>query len=390
MIFFGLNGFSFFKLIITILLYCSVLATFYFLINNFAVFKKSIPALAFNLLMLLFIWNFINVLRGFVNMKESATTIFGNINYVLALLFPFFIVFSVDKALFKMIYKYFGILLKFGLFFSVLFVVISGINFNELELAFLISLFLPVVFLITTIPYYSKSYRNIILISSVLLFYVSYKYGVRTMMIREFLLFLSFFCLYLYARFKLKFILRFAFLIVLVPMLLVQQGSRSGESPFQKYLSGSDNGEDNLRVDTRTFLYTELYDNLIETGSLMFGKGAGGKYYSDFFSVDFGYAIERETVEVAILAILLKGGLVAVFLNLLIFMSAIYYAFFKSKNYYVVGIGFVILVYTILFFLENFVQYNSFNIWIWFCIGICFSKPIRNYSNSEIKLILNL
>jgi len=86
-------------------------------------------------------------------------------------------------------------------------------------------------------------------------------------------------------------------------------------------------------------------------------------------------------------AILLKGGLIAVILHLLLLFTAIYYAFFRSNNYYVVGIGHMLLIYTLLLFIENFVNYTSNNLFIWFFIGVCLSKEIRNMTNLEIKMI---
>jgi len=210
--------------------------------------------------------------------------------------------------------------------------------------------------------------------------------GVRTMMLREFLLFICLFGAYLYSKFKIKSILRLSFLVLIVPIILFQYSIETGESAFE--ILGFQEAESDLSTDTRTFLYKEVFSDLIDTNQLLVGKGANGRYFSEFFTNDLGIIADRESVEVGILAILLKGGLIAVFLYLAILFLAIYYAFFKSNNSYVVGLGLMLTLYVVLLFIENILNYSSYNLWLWFFIGICLSKKIRIMNNREITLLL--
>jgi len=135
-------------------------------------------------------------------------------------------------------------------------------------------------------------------------------------------------------------------------------------------------------------LYFEVFKDLLENNQLITGKGASGTYYSEYFRTAEGDSDTRLTVEVGLLAILLKGGLIAVFINLLILFIAIYLAFFRSKNFYVIGVGYMLFIHTIILFIENLSSFSSYNFIIWIFIGVCLSKEIRNLSNQQIKNIL--
>jgi len=122
---------------------------------------------------------------------------------------------------------------------------------------------------------------------------------------------------------------------------------------------------------------------------MIIGKGANGRYYSDYFSTVEGDSPIRLNIEVGFLGLLLKGGMIAVILNLMLLIIAIYHAFFKSKNIFIVSIGFILLVHTILLFVENVISYSNYNFIIWYFIGICLSQKIRMLNNNQIKVILN-
>lgn len=178
-----------------------------------------------------------------------------------------------------------------------------------------------------------------------------------------------------------------SFLTLLLPFILVQQSIVTGESAIKKYLSSS--SDDDLSIDTRTFIYIELYADLVENGKLLVGKGANGRYYSDYFSEVEGDSEIRLNIEVGVLGLLLKGGFLAVVFNLIIFILAIWFAFFRSNNSYVVGLGFILIVHVVLFFLENIINYSSYNFYIWLVIGLCLSNNIRDLNNRQIEKILS-
>jgi len=387
MVIFKLDGLSISKLVITGFIWLSVGVAIYTFLKNYRKLKNNIPRFAFSILWILIIWNLINIGRGLYSDSGSMTTLFGNVFTSIALLVPFVIIFSIKTENIKVIRRYFFTLLKIGILLFVLFFVLGGGVINVTQIRILNLSFLPVIFLITTIHFEKKKYIYIVLIAAILLFYVSYMNSSRTMMIREILLITGLISLYFYRKFHFKWILKGTFVLLIAPFIFIQSSMDSGESFFQENLSSV--SDDEMSTDTRTFLYVEVYEDLVKNNKLLFGKGANGTYYSNYFDTAGGDTDTRLTVEVGVLAILLKSGLIGVTLYLLLLFVAIYYSFFRSNNHFVVGIGFMLFIYTMLLFVENIISYSSHNLFVWFFIGVCLSNEIRYMTNFEIQNILN-
>ena len=387
MLIFHLDGLSLGKLIITALVWISFSITAREFMLKSKKLRNNIPAFPLVILMVLLAWNVINILRTIFFDSGAITTVIGNTYTSLALLVPFAIIFGTNLSTIKISDKYYHLIMKAGVVLFMCFFITSfgkGLNVTQTLIVFV--LLQPVVFLITTLQYQSKDRMLFVLLCSVVLFYMAYLYSVRTMGIREILLFACFVGVYLYHRYKWRWVLYVSFLTLLLPFILVQQSIATGESAIKTYLSSS--SDDDLSIDTRTFVYMELYADLVENGKLIIGKGANGRYYSDYFSQVEGDSEIRLNIEVGVLGLLLKGGYIAVVLNLLIFIMAIWYAFFKSKNSYVVGLGFILIVHVILMFLENVINYSTYNFLIWVVVGLCLSNNIRDLTNRQIQKIL--
>jgi len=384
---FGLDGLSVSKLFFTGLVWVSFFISAYeFVIRNNRL-KKNIPNTAYVILICLLIWNVINICRSLITGDGSITTILGNVAAVLSVLVPFVIIFSVEQRNLKIIHSYFTKVLKVTAPVFLILLVFYGISLSDVQLRTLLVLFLPVAFLITGLPFYSKKDRILVLVCAFLLVCVASLHSVRTMMIREILLFLSLLAVFIYAKFKQRWVLKISCLVLLIPVFLLQQSFVTGQSAFDTYLSGSSDSD--LSIDTRTFLYVELLEDLQNTNRMLIGKGANGSYFSEYFnSLGEDETDTRNNIEVGILGLLLKGGLIAVFLNLAILIIAIYVAFFRSRNRYIVGIGYVLLIHTFLLFLENYIVYSGYNYAIWFFTGVCLSKKLRSMNNIEIKLLI--
>ena len=387
MIVFALDGLSISKLIITIMLWLSVILVLFNFIKNYNRLSNHISRFHFTVLWLLISCNLINILRGITNEGTPITTTFGNVNTTLALLVPFFVAFSVKPIYLLRIHSFFFKLLKTGIFVFVLFFIFSLGLLNIIQLEILKLFFLPTVFLITTINFQNRKNKLTILIASFLLFYCAFVHGNRTMMLRELTLIAGLVTIYFYKKFNSKWILRTLFILLLVPLGLFQSSINSGDSAFKKHLSSISNEE--MRTDTRTFLYVEVFSDLLENNALLFGKGSSSTYYSPYFNKYGGDTDSRLNVEVGVLSILLKTGLFGLFLYLILLISVIYCAFFKSNNLFVLGIGVMLLVYTGLLFIQNAIFYSGNTIYIWFFIGVCLSKKMRNMRNLEIYSVFN-
>ena len=385
MVLFAFDGFSISKLLITSLLWLSAIISIYYFIRGYKKIKLFIPKYTYRIILLIIGVNLIAIVKSLLFDDRAITTLFGNIYTSLALFTPFFIIFSFDKTNLSRLYKYFIFSLKAGtVFFIIFFVDNRFINIKQLML--LVDLFLPVIFLITTIIILPKSSKSLIFISVLMLFYISFVMSSRTMMIREVLLLVLVLLLYSRKYFKTKMGLRIFFLSLSIPIYLLVNSISTGESSFEQNLSSISNEEFNS--DTRTFLYIEVFEDLLTNDALIFGKGANGTYYSNFFFKTGNDADNRLTVEVGMLSVLLKTGVVGVILYFLLVLNAIYHSLFKSRNLFVAGIGLMLSVHFILLFVGNAMSLSSYNIYIWFFIGICLSKEIRNMSNPEIKALL--
>ncbi|WP_430906521.1 hypothetical protein [Maribacter sp. 2-571] len=387
-IIFSPQGVSITKLIISCLVWISLLAGILVFSKSLRKLRRDFPLLVFLNFLVLIGWNLTAIARSVIGKDETITTILGNTYTSLALLVPFAIVFGTRAANIKLIIGYFNKLLKLGIPISLVFFIIGGVLLEENNLRVLLLLLLPVAFLTTLIPFQKPKRIILILISGALLMYIALISGVRTMIIREVLLIgCLFFGVFLFSRFQLKLPLIVFFLFLLVPLYLLQEGVKTGVSPFEKYLSGTT--DDNLSTDTRTFLYVELFEDLMVNERFLIGKGATGKYYSPYFASFEGDSSMRINVEVGVLSILLKSGFVGVLLHMSMLITAIFLAFFKSNNLFVIGSGFILLIHSILMFIENIIIYNTYNFAIWFFVGVCLSQRIREANNQDIWDLIN-
>ncbi len=386
MLVFQLDGLSLGKLLLTGLVWISFFMAFTEYVKKIKVLRNRFPWFAFLCLMLLACWNVIGILRSVATGDGTVTTLLGNVFTSLALLLPFVIIFSTKKSNLGIIHSYFITVLKIAVPVLFLFYVATGGSPTVIQVRILLVLFLPAAFLIPLLPFHKKKERLLVILGAILLSYAAILYGQRTMIIRELSLFLGLFAVYIYSRFRFKWVLPIAFSALLFPVVLLYQGITTGESPLETYLSGSLDSD--LKTDTRTFLYKELFADLEGNNQLMVGKGANGSYYSDYFSNAVEESAYRNNIEVGVLGMLLKGGFIAVFLNLALLLIAIFMAFFRSNNTYVTGVGFILIAHTILLFIENYYSYSGYNYAIWFFIGVCLSKEVRQMSNRDIMVSL--
>ncbi len=387
MIVFRLDGISVSKMIITSFIWISVILAISVFVARYKKIKTNSPNFAFRLLIILIFWYSINIIRGFFGESASITTLLGNVYTSLAFLTPFVIGFSFKKENIYHLHNYFFKILKLGFLLFPVFFILGGGLLNRIQLRVLILLLLPVVFLMTTINFEERKKQVFIFIILTLLSYIAFGLSNRTMIIREFLLIIGFLALFLYRKFHFKWILKTTYVLLILPLVFIQYSIQIGESAIQQNLSKIQ--DDELSTDTRTFLYMEVYEDLVENKQLVYGKGANGTYYSNYFSSAEGDSETRLTLEVGVLSLLLKTGLIGVTLYLLLLFISIYFAFFRSHNYYVVGVGLMLFIHVILFFVENIISFSSYNLFVWFFIGVCLSKEVRSMSNLEIKNIIN-
>ena len=206
--------------------------------------------------------------------------------------------------------------------------------------------------------------------------------GGRMAVLQIVFLWLGILFLYFYNKTRLKFIRNLIIAsLVSIPLIIILIGF-----PIFSYIaSGRATLATIETTDTRTFLYEEVIDDLKNSNSLWFGKGAMGKYHSAYFAqgVEGGDAADRINVEVGVLSMLLKGGIVNLVLNFILLLYAIYYAF-KSNNKFTEYLAILVLCHFLSLFIANIPQYSIFSFTIWIAIGGCLSVAVRKPSDKMI------
>ena len=144
---------------------------------------------------------------------------------------------------------------------------------------------------------------------------------------------------------------------------------------------------DDLKADTRTFIYESVTKTMNKNEAWLFGRGTAlGDEFSSFdnnFKVSFK---GRYGNEVGILDILLWYGLVGVMLYFLIYLRASYIAVFESKNIYAKGVG----IYVLFLFSWSFVWekplFETFFMIDLLILGLCFSNKFKSMTDNEVKI----
>lgn len=386
MIFFKPSGLSFGKIVITLLVWISFYITLSNFVTKFHLIKSKIPTNAFILFIIMLLWNIINIIRSVYTNNVTSTTLWGNNYTALSLLVPFALSFSTNISNLNNLNNYFKFTIIIGFVLFPLFLLQPKESTDFIFNNSLMILFIGIGFLITTIHFQPSKNILWIISGSIMLLALGINIESRTMIGRIVLLYLALILLSYIKRHKERWLLKLVYGSLFLPLLFIYISLNTGQSAISKLLENTENP--NYSSDTRSFLYTEVITDLIEYDKLICGKGASGTYYSPYFNNTKDDTDTRLTVEVGILAILLKGGLISVFLNIALLFIAIHYSFFRSNNFFSIGIGFILLIHTILLFIENLVAYNLYNILIWFYVGISLSKEVRILNNNEIKNII--
>jgi hypothetical protein len=357
----------------------SLILIFVYITTKWRVDLKGSNALLLYDLMIL--WVLICYFRGFLNtyrvytMKEMLFS-----PYVGLSLFPmlFFIV-GVNKKYFFMINRLLFIYCLVIFVFSLPF-----ITYFELQFFLMIPLF----YIIVTFPLQSPRDRILTFIMTATIVFTSMtnRAGVLRIIISYMIVII--FYLVLEMKVSRKLINVIVFLALITPFYLLYLGL-TGKDVFKIVLGeNTEQGykQENLRSDTRTFLYVDVFRDLKINNAFIFGKGINGGYASEDFET-----FNRLAVEVGFLQILLKSGIVGFLLYISLFISAIFKALNNSENHFMKYLGLLLCGYVLMFFIEDIIGFTLFNVIVWCVIGMCHSKELRALNDKEIRdLFLNI
>lgn len=141
-----------------------------------------------------------------------------------------------------------------------------------------------------------------------------------------------------------------------------------------------------LNENTREIVYDAFFRDM-SIKDLIIGRGFLGEYYCP--GVD-PLKDTRFLIESGYLQTILKGGIISLVLFLTIALPAIYLGIVRSKNILSKASGTIVLLWLIDMFPWGMPAINIRYILVWTCIGICYSKAIRNLTDAEIKASLSL
>jgi hypothetical protein len=324
---------------------------------------------------LLILWVIICYFRSFFNVYRSFTMkemLFSP--YVGLSLFPilFFIV-GINR-------RYFYVVNKILFFYSLFIFLLSIPLMNYFEIQFF--LLMPIFYVIVTFPLQSNRDKIVTLIITVTILVTSMtnRAGVLRILISYVIVII--FYLVLKMNVNRKLINVIVFLALIAPFYLLYLGI-SGKDVFKMVLGeNKEQGyrQENIRSDTRTFLYVDVFQDLKINRAFVFGKGTNAGYASYDFET-----LNRLAVEVGFLQILLKTGIIGFLLYATLIITAIFKALNNSENYFMKYLGLLLCGYILVFFIENIIAFNLFNIIIWFVVGMCHSKELRALNDKEIK-----
>lgn len=246
-----------------------------------------------------------------------------------------------------------------------------------------IFLLMPIFYVIVAFPLQSGKYRLLILIISVSLIFISltHRAGVLRILISYSIVLIYFVILYIKINKGVLYLI--VLCILLMPFYFLYQGI-NGKSVFQSVFGDSSEqySQEDLKIDTRTFLYSEVLQDLKLNKAFVFGKGIDGGYASDSF-----HTWNRQVVEVGFLQILLKSGIVGLVVYLGLIFSAVFKAMGSSKSLFFKCLGLLLSGYLLMFFIENVLAFDLLNIVIWLVVGMCHSKELLNLKDKELKFL---
>lgn len=183
--------------------------------------------------------------------------------------------------------------------------------------------------------------------------------------------------------------------VMVIPFVLLYLGCSGIFNIFKikEYTNTTNEKNENLLADTRSFLYEEVITSSINNNYYIFGRTPTKGYESKYFTIDKYFAKknnmknlnERGGCEVSILNIFNYLGLVGVFLYFLIFYSSTYFALFKSNNIYIKLIGIFVMFRWVYAWIEDFNNFDINYVMIWFMVGMCYSTYFRKMNNIEFK-----
>ena len=190
-------------------------------------------------------------------------------------------------------------------------------------------------------------------------------------------------------------------LLLLLPIVFLITGFLGIFNPFNmdEYIKGDvtrevknesgENYNENLKADTRTFIYTNVSYTMDLYDAWIMGRSPA---YGDEGPIGMASDIDNETHlrgrygnEVQIMNILLWYGLIGCVLYFLMYARASFLAIYRSKSMIMKGIGIYVAFLWMWSFIWEITKFEVFFMMNIAFLGVCFSKKYREMTDEYFK-----
>lgn len=330
----------------------------------------------------LLVWHLYTIVHGALVVKDYWDWKFLFYSSALFLLIPLSLFIGKNLAYAKSVMR---ITIKYVLRYGFIIIPLALVTNIEMYSRLMV----PISIIILFIPY--LKFRHVVLVLIVaatsILIYVGFRANVLKISASVAILGTYYFRSYI-PLISLKIAHAVLFLVPLVFLGLGLSGTynifvATAESDGFGLASGNDSGE-NLAADTRTFLYVEVLNSLQKSGRLIIGEGGSGKYETEYFDY-LGDNRGRYSSEVGFLNTLLYSGIIGVVFYFLFLVTASYYALYKSNNWLCKMLGLMIAFRWLLYFLEEFTNFDINYYFLWVTMGMACSHTFRKLDDQQMK-----
>lgn len=333
------------------------------------------------------VWTFICIVRGMF-VAEGYWEWKGLITNVMGLLLPLVAYSSTNKVVVQTMLLYY-IKYALPLFFILIFLIQTD--------AFGFYL-MPISFLLLFLPALSNRKRVILLLIAAIV--ISSDLSARSNVIKFGVPIMLLSIYYMRDKITSKLLESARLVFIIAPVLFfilavtgVFNVFNMNEYLGERTVMGTDNEgkrvEQDMAVDTRTFIYVEVLESAARNDYWIFGRTpARGNdsvaFGAETFELTKRY--ERLANEVGIANVFTWMGIVGVILYFFIFFRASFLAVNRSRNIFAKMIGIFVAFRWMYSWIEDINNFTLNYFMLWIIIGLCFSHSFRSMTDYEVTI----
>ena len=244
----------------------------------------------------------------------------------------------------------------------------------------------PLYFFILATPFLKREYKIYVIIFSIICIIIDPEWRVNILRLLSCYSFILIYYLFSLRKIYLNIM---GIIIFSIPLIFLYSGIKGNFDIFE-LMAGDNENNNTFQINTRTFLYDEIFASIVdEENNLFIGGGASAKYKTTYFH-DQKRSIyvdqTRYMSEVAFLNTLKNSGIIGVLIDALIIFVSGYYAINRSNNNFSKLLGLYMYFSWIIYFLEMPQALSSVYFFYYFIIGVCLNNSFRMSSDKKIKL----